>query len=243
MAARTPFPTRLSIRGQRMRSSIALSMAAGTLCVCLVGCAGWQAWLDPKEAARLAKLYGPTADQRIEELQERSEQAAKAGEQEAFGRELAVAILEEHDPRVRGEIVSLAGHIDSPQARGVCEGGLVDPDPSVRMAACRAWAEKGGDRAVELLAQRIDGEQDIDVRLEAVAALGRTRSSTAIPHLAESLEDSDPAVQYRAVAALRCVSGRDFGNDVNAWRAWAVKEPAAREAEPVTLAERLRKVF
>jgi hypothetical protein len=39
--------------------------------------------------------------------------------------------------------------------------------------------------------------------------------------LARALEDADPAVQYRAVASLKKVSGRDLGNDVNAWREWA----------------------
>jgi hypothetical protein len=220
-----------------------VGMMLAAVATCPAGCAGWRSWLDPKDAARLAEQYGPTANQRIAELEKRSEEAIRKGEQEPFGRELATLILAEHDPRVRCEIVALSGRIESPQAAGVCEGALDDPDPAVRMAACRAWAERGGERAVTLLASRVDAEQDVDVRLEAVAALGRSRSPAAIPHLARSLEDADPAVQYRAVAALRNVSGRDLGNDVNAWRTWAAKEPAARDAEPITLAERLRQVF
>lgn len=237
MAARKPPPRWTTPNARR------LSFPAAALVICLTGCAGWQAWIDPKESARLARQYGPTADQRIAELRKRSAEAEKKGEQEAFGRELAAAILAEHDPRVRGQIVSLAAGIRCAGAEGVCEGALADPDPTVRMAACRAWAERGGERGVKLLADTIDSEQDVDVRLEAVAALGKTRSADAIPQLARSLEDPDPAVQYRAVAALRSVSGRDLGNDVNAWRTWALKEPAARDAEPVTLAERLRQVF
>ena len=38
--------------------------------------------------------------------------------------------------------------------------------------------------------------------------LGELENEGAVPVLAEALEDSDPAVQYRAVAALKRVSGR-----------------------------------
>jgi HEAT repeat protein len=62
----------------------------------------------------------------------------------------------------------------------------------------------------------------------------------AIPVLAEALEDPDPAVQYRAVAALKQVSGRDLGNDVNAWREWAANPG---DVEPWSIAEAWRKLF
>ena len=48
-------------------------------------------------------------------------------------------------------------------------------------------------------------------------------------------------MQYRAVAALKQVSGRDLGNDVNAWRAWA-SDPAADRNE-WSIAEQFRKLF
>ena len=72
-------------------------------------------------------------------------------------------------------------------------------------------------------------------------ALGECRDESAIPVLARALEDSDPAVQYRAVAALKTVSGRDLGNDVNRWREWAA-DPEGSSAE-WSIAETLRKVF
>ena len=59
--------------------------------------------------------------------------------------------------------------------------------------------------------------------------------------LARALEDPDPAVQYRVVDSLRQVSGRDLGNDVNAWRAWAA-DPEARDTQP-TMAETIRQLF
>jgi len=55
------------------------------------------------------------------------------------------------------------------------------------------------------------------------------------------LEDGDPAVQYRAVASLKQVSGRDLGNDVNDWREWAA-DPDAHKAE-WSIAEGFRRLF
>ena len=56
-----------------------------------------------------------------------------------------------------------------------------------------------------------------------------------------SQSDGDPAVQYRAVAALKKVSGRDLGDDVNKWRAWAA-DPGSAD-EPWSIAEAFRTLF
>jgi HEAT repeat protein len=79
------------------------------------------------------------------------------------------------------------------------------------------------------------------VRLRALKMLGELKDKQAIPVLARALEDADPAVQYRAVASLKQVSGRDLGNDVNAWREWAV-DPEAHKAE-WSIAEGFRRLF
>jgi hypothetical protein len=59
--------------------------------------------------------------------------------------------------------------------------------------------------------------------------------------LAKALEDPDPAVQYRAVGALKKVSGRDLGDDVNKWREWAA-DPDGSSAE-WSIAEGFRQLF
>jgi HEAT repeat protein len=71
--------------------------------------------------------------------------------------------------------------------------------------------------------------------------LGELKDKDAIPVLGKALEDPDPAVQYRAVASLKKVSGRDLGNDVNVWREWAA-DPAGSKVE-WTIAEGFRRIF
>jgi HEAT repeat protein len=224
----------------------AAAVVASACCLILVGCAAdrpWRPFQERKKAAREREQYGPTADERIKRLVADAKQA-KAGstlERNDFTQSLAEAILAEHDPRVRVEILEIAAGFDTPAAAAICKGALEDPDERVRMAACSAWAKRGGPEAVQLLAARYQADPELDVRLRALRELGTLGDKQAIPVLARALEDSDPAVQYRAVAALKKVSGRDLGNDVNKWREWAA-DPEGSAAE-WSVAEAWRKLF
>lgn len=199
-------------------------------------------WDKSDAATKVAEKYGPTADQRIEALTTRAKEVQKAGGSAAatFTDELARSMLGEHDPRVRCDMLKIAAEFDTPAALAICRGALDDPADRVRLAACDAWGQRGGEEAVKLLAHRYETDAEIDVRLRAIKRLGEVKDKSAIPVLAKALEDSDPAIQYRAVTALKQVSGRDLGDDVNKWRAWA----ADPESEPEwSIAEAFRKVF
>lgn len=223
----------------RLRFHVAVLFTIGWL----AGCAGQFPWKNAKQVARERELYGMTADQRIEELrsQARAAQEESADRQVVFVQGLAGRLLGEHDPRVRAAFLPIVAGFDTPTARAICAGGLEDPDPLVRTAACDAWQQIGGEDAVRHLAHRFRADEEIDVRLHALRRLGTLGDEAAIPALAEALEDPDPAVQFRAVASLREVSGRDLGNDVNAWRAWAADPESQRE--DWSIAEAFRRLF
>jgi HEAT repeat protein len=220
-------------------AAVCLAALAGTI---FPGCAGWTPWKDPQKAQRNAELYGPTANQRIKTLQEQAQAAKKQGREEQieFTREISRKILEEHDPRVRCELVAVAAEFDTASAEAVCKGAMQDPDERVRIKACDVWQKRGGEEAVQLLASRYRTDRELDVRLRALRMLGELKDKNAIPVLAEALEDPDPAVQYRAVASLKEVSGRDLGDDVNKWREWAA-DPDAKQ--PWSIAETFRQLF
>jgi len=207
------------------------------------GCVGPMPWKDAQQIALEKERYGLTADQRIKELQKQARQAREATPKAraAFTETLAGTMLAEHDPRVRARILAISAEFDDAAARAVSIGGLDDPDAMVRVAACDAWAEIGGAEAVRHLANRYRSDEDIDVRLHALRKLGDLGDEQAVPVLAEALEAADPAVQYRAVAALKEVTGEDFGNDVNVWREWAADPDAPRPAW--SLAEAWRSLF
>jgi HEAT repeat protein len=224
------------------RRRIAVAWLLAALLPAVVGCSGWLPWTASDKAAKNAELYGPTANQRIKQLEAEAKQAKAEGSSQSvdFTRKLAEQLLTEHDARVRCEIVAIAGDFDTASAVAICKGALQDPDDRVRMRACDVWRTRGGAEAVQLLANRYRADRELDVRLRAIRMLGELENEGAVPVLAEALEDPDPAVQYRAVAALKQVSGRDFGNDVNAWRAWAANPG---DAEPWSIAEAWRKLF
>ncbi|MEI6241518.1 MAG: HEAT repeat domain-containing protein [Planctomycetia bacterium] len=218
----------------------AITLAA--LAPAAVGCSGWLPWTASDKATKNAELYGPTANQRIKKLEADAKQAKADGSSHSvdFTRQLAEQLLTEHDARVRCEIVAIAGEFDTASSLAICKGALQDPDERVRTRACEVWRKRGGAEAVQLLANRYRADRELDVRLRAIRMLGEMEDTGAIPVLAEALEDPDPAVQYRAVAALKQVSGRDLGNDVNAWREWAANPG---DAEPWSIAEAWRKLF
>lgn len=220
-----------------MLLSLALLLCIGT------GCASWTPWKRREKSARDQEKYGYTADTRIKKLAERSK-TVKGGSAESrseFTQELVRMMLEEHDPRVRCKILETAADYDTPSATAICAGAMQDPSDMVRLKACDVWSERGGEDALKLLVTRYQTDAELDVRLRALKRLGDLQDKAAIPVLARALEDADPAVQYRAVAALKQVSGRDLGNDVNVWREWAA-DPAADKV-PWTIAEGFRKVF
>jgi len=211
--------------------------------VAFTGCATWSPWKRAEKAARDQEKYGYTADTRIKKLAERSK-AVKSESAQAkleFTQDLVRMMLEEHDPRVRRQILETAAAFDTAAATAICTGALQDPSVMGRIKACDVWAKRGGEEAVQLLATRFRTDDELDVRLRALKKLGELKDKQAIPVLAKALEDGDPAVQYRAVAALKQVSGRDLGNDVNAWRAWAA-DPAA-DRNDWSIAEQFRKLF
>lgn len=146
--------------------------------------------------------------------------------QREFTARLVTAMLSEPDPQVRCAILGLAAGFETAAAESICAGALDDPDPLVRGAACRICAERHGPDAVARLVRRARHDADLGVRLRAVRALGELRAPAAVPDLVALLDDPDPAIQARAIAALERVSGKRFGADVGRWRAWAADPQA-----------------
>lgn len=182
-------------------------------------------------------------NERVLELRALAEEAPKRSqdEQEEVSANLAKAIRTELDPFIRAEIVRTLARFQTASATAVLSAGLQDPDTSVRVACCEALGKRGGPASVQALSEALTNDTDIDVRLAAARALGETKDASAVAALGQALEEADPALQLRAVESLRLVSGREFGNDVAAWREFA----AGREPAPYTpsLAERFRNLF
>jgi HEAT repeat protein len=200
-------------------------------------------WPFGEDQTAELKKYGPVPVQRITALQERAKKLAKAKpeEQEAFASEMAHQMPNETDFNVRFAIITMMSHMDAPSAHAILYAGMKDPESEIRVACCNSWSKHPSPEATRMLAETLSGDTDLDVRLAAAKALSTAGDKEAVAALGRALEDSDPAVQFCAVASLKKVTGKDLGNDVNAWRQLALQPDPPIHA--TTVASRLKQVF
>jgi hypothetical protein len=185
--------------------------------------------------------YGPTLFTRLPAIKSLADRAAwmDPAEQQRVSQEFAEQLRTESNPLVRIHLVKALGAFPTPTAAEALRTALTDSDTEVRMAACSAWQRRGGPEGLEALAQVVGSDTSLDVRLAATRALSTFRDPAAVRALGMALDDSDPALQYRAVQSLKSVSGRDYGTDLTAWRQFVRGDNPLPPQQP-SLVERLR---
>lgn len=214
----------------------------------------WGSKAEKELAAEDLKHYGPFAYERIETVKRLGEVAAKGSpdDKQKVAAELSAMISKEQDSVVRKEIVRVLGTILNDTSTAILAVGVKDPDADVRAEVCRAWGRRAQaisprgpgappdpttDIAVRILAEALSSDTNIDVRLAAARGLGKVKNDPrAIGALGLGLKDADPALQFRSVASLQEVSGKDFGNDVAKWEQYVDSvTPAAAQPPAVAL--------
>jgi len=188
--------------------------------------------------------YGPTFHARLEELsslREGADQLSQA-EQARVAQQLNQALAEDPSPVYRAEVLRTLGALSTPIAAEGLRGAIQDDDTGVRIAACRAWADRGDPEALHVLGQVVGSDTDLDVRMAATRGLANFNDPAAVRALGLALDDADPALQHRAVLSLKEATGKDFGNRVADWRKFVRGEPVSRP-EPPSIAERLSDLF
>ena len=197
----------------------------------LSGCAGGPlknsfvaGWLpergdDPADLER----YGPIKSQHIEHLRSLADQVGDADPEvrDRISKDLVQRVRNELDPTVRVEVVKALGEFPNPSAAEGLRWALMDNAPEVRIAACQAWHRRGGTDAAVALAGVMGSETDLDVRLAAARALSGFRHPAALQALGSALDDSNPAIKYRAIESLRASSEFNYGENLGAWRQFA----------------------
>jgi HEAT repeat protein len=107
---------------------------------------------------------------------------------------------------------------------------------SARHAARQALAQRLTRMTAATLRTMLQ-DDDAEVRRAAAVACGRKKAAEHVPDLLPLLDDPEVEVVQTARAALRALSGEDFGPDedaepavkaraVTAWREWWRKQPA-----------------
>lgn len=208
------------------RLTVSTVVVAATLFAgAIVGCHVWPLGVQPDRTTMI------TPAMRMSAIREMAPNFAKAepAEQQRACQQLAQQIQTEPDPLVRKAIQETIAEFQDPLAAAVLLAGLEDDHREVRMACCRKLAERKQQSAVPALRAIIAQDDDVDVRLAAVQAVGQIGSTDGLRAIALALEDNDPALQYAGVSAMREASGEDLGNDVVAWRQYAANLPNGGE--------------
>jgi len=215
----------------------------------LAGCAdlGWQLrW--PLASTPVPDSYTAAASpaEQMAWLRKMAKDASglSSAHREQLASQIAQTIPQEEDPMVRAEIVRTLGELPGTQADAVLASAIADPDADVRIAACRSWGKRATAQAASLLGRVLVEDANVDVRLAAANALGSIPDPQALAALGRALEDSDPAMQHRAVASLRQLTGKRFDNDVSQWQAYVkTNPPLTGDGAAISLAERLQEIF
>src|SRR5487761_1750372 len=218
------FPLPRPIPRQRAMSlrPVILPLRRGLYLViaCLAGCASGdksngRKWYDPfsffcneKEGP---KVKITTSQQRVKILRALAKQASTLPpeEQERATDELCQALSKENDILVRAEMLRCIAVFPSPRAE-----------------------------AMRVLCETLASDTDIDVRLAAARALGRLKDPQSVAALALALDDTNPAIQYRAMQSLKAVTGKNY-QTIKDWREYAQGD----KSEPPSLVARLRQLF
>ena len=202
---------------------------------------GWQ-WPWTPEVDDAVGITTPA--QRLANMQQLAEKADKQSpaEKERITGDLAKQIQEEQDPMIRRNIVLALGHYDTPSATAVLQAAMADADAGVRITACEAWGRRGGQEAAERLTNLLASDTNLDVRLAAARAIGQTHEKGAIPALSETLSDGDPAIQFEVCQAMKAISGKNYGTNLELWRAYARGESPTEPPGP-SIAQRVKQMF
>jgi HEAT repeat protein len=207
-------------------------------CLLAAGANGCAKGTSAAGGAALAQSPPPTQppgvvspSEQIANLKQLAEEAPKmdAGQRNRITAELIRRIQREEDAVLRSEMLRTLAACGGPAADAVLRSALRDPDADIRVLACGFCGKSGDAQAVQCLAAVLSADIDKDVRMAAARALGSAHDPKAIAVLGTALDDKDPAMQYCAVVALRKLTGRDLGNDVDRWRV-ALKSGALRLA-------------
>lgn len=206
------------------------------------GLGGVNPWVRKKWAED--EKYGPTYHRRLADLRglKTSARQLDAQKKDQIASDMAELVQSDPSSVLRSEAVGVLAELDTASAIPALRAALNDEDEDVRIAACRGWGRVGGSESLLVLAQVAQTEGDVDVRLAALEELGKFKEAAAVEALGKALDDSDPAVQVRAVASLKSVTGLDYGDSVPAWRDYVQGRTPSTPRSP-SVVERIRDWF
>lgn len=171
--------------------------------------------------------------QRVDEMRLLRKQIGRMQpeEQDRWVSKIAEIISSETSPELRREsILVLQQVMERPDSLAAVTSLSQDKNEKVRLAVAQSLGTTQNPEAGSTLLAMAQSDSSRIVQLAATQSLGRHPSEDVRRFLASKLEDRSPAMQYQASLALKAVTGKDYGGDVDAWKRYLAGEdvPEAR---------------
>ena len=139
----------------------------------------------------------------------------KIGEPSALA-EVGKCLRAESSAAVRAECANAVGNIDSPEAEQLALKAIDDPNIQVRLNAIKSLGSFSGPATLQALTD-FARDKDDSISQLALLSLGRTRSTTALTILQESLRQSENREQTLVILrALTSLANPDTIADIQA---------------------------
>lgn len=207
-----------------MIKKFSLSLA---LCTCVAGCSD-----GPFYALKRANPYfqrefnkdkerGVTFENRLEHLDRLQAKlpTMDAAEQATWAASLEQIIRSDPSAEMRARAVKTIAKMPSEAAIRALNAASADDVEKVRLAACKAWKERGDAAARDMLLSLVaKGNETTSVRQAAVEGLGVFDEAEVRTQLTSLLDDASPAVQFQVTQSLKTMTGRDYGGDFESWK-------------------------
>lgn len=182
---------------------------------------------------------GPTFTDRLAELDLLKNQLSgmAENEQQQWAEQLANII--KHDPsgEMRARAVATIAKLPSASAVTALNIASGDEVEKVRLAACRAWKQRGDTAARDMLLSLAQRDESTSVRQAAIDGLSAFSGDEVNSTLTQLLSDRSPAIQFQVAQSLKTITGRDYGGDFDAWKRFMAGEDVPQPPRP-SLAER-----
>jgi HEAT repeat protein len=112
------------------------------------------------------------------------------------------------DPRVRRSVVTALSRIPSKRAQSSLRRALQDPATEVRLAAATGAGRHRNPELAKGLVVALDAEQDADVQIALLGALGRQATDDAVARLVEAASPGGMLAIKRKTTAFRVAAVR-----------------------------------
>jgi len=159
--------------------------------------------------------------QRVDEMRLLQRQFASMPDEEQtrWVRQLDSILKTETSPEIRREAVLALERVSQRQDAVATIASLSkDKNEKVRLAVASALGNHDNPQASSALMAMAQTDASTNVRLVATKALGKHPTEEVRAFLASRLEDRSPAMQYQASLALKDITGKDYGGDIESWK-------------------------